>query len=509
MEKSRLFLYLMIFFILGVAVRSFSRFEFWLVGVLFSLAAVSFWAGIDKRKRKYIFWAGLVVSFLLGMLRLEYAFYLRPNLAELYNKNLSLRGTVWTESSQQKYQSFAVKVEAKEHKQEFLVLIRTDRYPLFYIGDKVYLYGRLTEPQNFSPEFDYKSFLAKDGIYALMNFPKIDKIGQSENIFLKTKRLLYELKQYLEEKIVEIMPEPNAGFVNGIVFGERSAMPEELKEKFVLTGTSHITALSGYNITIVGRFFMYVLTALTISFYTAFWMAVAGIILFVIMTGASASVLRAGIMGILLLVAKREGRGYDITNALVFAAVVMLIFNPFILRYDAAFQLSFLAVLGLIVFAERIEKPVDLLLIKIKRMFRQKMKIVSQSSWNLNDFLPKRILIETISAQLAVLPLVILLFGRISLVSPIVNLLVLLAMPFSMAFGFASGLLGIVWEPLGRIVGVVSWMITEYQLTVIDLFSRMRFSSLYFDYGSRKWIAVFLLAVIVWLLAKVRKDAEY
>ena len=135
------------------------------------------------------------------------------------------------------------------------------------------------------------------------------------------------------------MPEPHSAFLGGITIGAREGLPESLQEKFRTTGVAHIVALSGYNITIVAETIMLFLSFL--PQYLAIGGGVIGVILFAIMTGASATVLRASIMALLALTARATGRIYTVSWALFLVGFFMVLQNPKILRFDTSFQLSF------------------------------------------------------------------------------------------------------------------------------------------------------------------------
>ena len=118
----------------------------------------------------------------------------------------------------------------------------------------------------------------------------------------------------------------------------------------------------------------------------------------------------------------------------------------------------------------------------------------------------KQIFIETLSAQLAVLPLLIYLFGRVSLISPLTNILILIAVPYSMALGFITGVLGFLWEPLARVAGWGSWILLEYKIRVIELFARVPLASV--ELGDwALWLVFFCYAFLLWKLAS-RKTTE-
>lgn len=489
MSKSKLFLLLLIAFVGGVGVRSFWFVPYMLLWLVVASSATAVALGSLRQKQKFIY-LGFIILFLVGgTIRYDMLENARSDLASLYGKPLSATGIVVEEPGESlSAQRVIVKIG------DFQVLVTTRPYPKYYLGDELEIIGLLERPENFS-EFDYAAFLAKDDIYAVMSFPQVKVIGTKK--VSPFKQFLSSVKNSFEEKIELALPEPHASFLKGLLLGERESFSKEFKENLSRTGTTHIIALSGYNITLVSRFFVGGLLLLTIPYRVSFWVATLAVALFVILTGASPSVVRAGIMGILILVAEREGRMYQIRNALVFAAAVMIFQNPKILRFDAAFQLSFLATLGLIYLSPRIDSLFDRVRTKLTG-FRseqdRKKEIVGEKA----KLLPlRRMLVETISAQLMVLPLIIYLFGRVSLISPISNILVVAAVPYSMGVGFLVGLSGFISEDLARILGWLSWILLEYKLQVINLFAKVPAASL--DLGKTAALILVIIYLVIFL----------
>lgn len=342
------------------------------------------------------------------------------------------------------------------------ILLTVNNFPKFNYGDAVSARGDLRKPENLT-DFDYITYLKKEGIRTTMFYPDIsgsDKyddtlIYKSTSFFEKTKidfyRKIFSIKAKFESAVGRSVSEPNAAFINGILLGSRQDIPDDLKEAFNETGTTHILAISGYNIMIIS---WAVLAGLVYFFRRriAFWLSVVIIVLFVILTGASASVARAAIMGLLLLFANGYGRLYNPKNSIIFAGAAMAYFNPFVLVFDIGFQLSFAAVLGLIYLYPRVD---------------DKLKKIPKFG-NL-----KEIFLMTLSAQIAVAPLLIYYFRNFSLVSLPVNLLILPFIPAAMFAGFISGLAGMIFPPMGRVIGWFAWAITAYQIEVVELFARL------------------------------------
>lgn len=345
------------------------------------------------------------------------------------------------------------------------ILITVNNFPKFNYGDAVSVKGVLQKPQNLT-DFDYLTYLKKEGIRTTMFYPEILKLDEhdehydtlmyhSVGIFEKAKiglyRKIFLLKNNFESAVNKSVAEPNAAFINGILLGSRQSMPDNLKEAFNKTGTTHILAISGFNIMIIS---WTVLTGLIYFFRrrVAFWLSVAVITIFTVLTGASASVVRAAIMGLLLLFANGYGRLYDPKNSIILAGAAMVWLNPLALVFDIGFQLSFAAVVGLMYLYPKLDA-------KFKKL---------PTVGNL-----KEITLMTISAQAAVAPLLIYYFKNFSLVSLPTNILILPLIPAAMFAGFISGLAGMIYLPLGQVVGWFAWALTAYQIRVVELFAKI------------------------------------
>lgn len=484
MTKSKIFLFSLIAFVAGVAARSFVvvPLAVLFVGIIGAAAAL----GIGAIGKKRAVWIPtlFILAFLGGIIRYDYAEHQRPDLSSFYGKPLIMQGIVAEEPERTaSAQRLAVEIELVEGgvvSSSFRALITLRSYPAYEIGDELKIESMLEEPEN-DGDFDYAAYLGRRNIFALVQYPLVEKVGAGKGSSFF--RALAGIKHSFERNIDAVLAEPHAAFLKGLTLGDRESLPQELVEDFRRTGTSHIVALSGYNITLVGRFFTTVLVAATVPFQLTFWIAASAIILFVLLTGASASVVRAGIMGVLLLVAEKEGRMYQMRNALAFAGAAMIFQNPYVLRFDAGFQLSFLATLGLVYLSPHVARLLGL----DEPLFRPEPRQ--------KPFLPfRRILIETLAAQLAVLPLLIYLFGQVSVVSPIANVLVLLAVPYAMIAGFITGGLGFLSHFLSMIAGWINWILLEYILRVIELFARLPLAAVRIG----GWALMPLAAIYAW-----------
>lgn len=327
------------------------------------------------------------------------------------------------------------------------ILIQASKYPEYEYGDEISIKGKIKEPENFDEKFDYKSYLAKDDIYLAVYNPQIEFLAQDRGN--KIYAALYKFKNKLKNIFKENLPEPHASFLAGITLGSKSGIPDDVYEKFKATGTAHIVALSGFNISVIAWAIMGALMFFMISRNLSFWISFFVIVVFVLMTGASPSVVRAAVMGILILIARQQGRLYTAKNALVFAGAAMIFLNPRILRFDMGFQLSFLATLGLIILLPKIEEKLK----NIPKLFGMKEAFIA-----------------TISAQVFVLPLLVYQFGNFSPVGILVNVLVLPAVPIAMFLGFAGAFAGLIFAPFSKIFLWSAWLFLSWILGVVNWF---------------------------------------
>jgi competence protein ComEC len=312
--------------------------------------------------------------------------------------------------------------------------------------------GLLKEPEA-KNSFNWKNYLLKDGILVEMDFPKIEKTG--ENFGNPMKKFSIFLKKKIEEAIKQNLPYLHSALLKSLLFGEEEEIPFEWKEKLNQTGVRHIAAVSGMNITIISNLILSFLLFLGLWRHHAFYFSIFLILFYVLMIGAPASAIRAAIMGILYLTAQHFGRISSGERPVVFAATLMLFFNPLLLRYDIGFQLSFLAILGIIYFYQ---------------FFFEKLKKF-----------PKTVregLASTLSAQIFTFPILIYNFGQISLISPLSNVLILPILPAITILGFIFSFFGIIFEPIGYLLSFPCWLLLSYLLKVVDICSKIPYSFL-------------------------------
>lgn len=265
--------------------------------------------------------------------------------------------------------------------------------------------------------------------------------------------------------INQLLPEPHAGLLAGILFGTKATLSRDLLAALTTTGTLHIIALSGMNISILAGLTSTILLRFVSRRVTSL-LTVLIIIGFVWFVGVSPSVIRAAIMGSLTLLSVVLGRQNWTILTYCLTITVMLLIKPDWIG-ELSFQLSALSTLGIILFGG-------------KRVSPSKTSSSISHLSNLGKNFVNDSLRVTLAAQVFTIPLVLVTFHRLSLISPLTNILIGWIIAPVTAIGMAAAILGLIWIPLGSVFGWVSWLLLEYMILVIEWTAKIPFSSLGF-----------------------------
>ncbi len=459
MTKSKILFFLCVSFVVGILISSVFKMPqifvwgFLFVAILLIVVRI-FDFGNKHAYAQLLPMVGFCLLFLLlGVLRFQISeFNIANNKLSKLNGSggVVLQGII---SDEPDVRDATQKLKIQIPNFKSTILATTNRYPEYKYLDEVKLTGKLEEPMVFE-DFNYKDYLLKDHIYSVMNFPKIEIVDKSNRGLMQTiySGILWfkgELRQSIQNNFLP----PQSSILQGIVLGDKSAISQDLKDKFKIAGLSHVVAVSGMHIAILGTIIMLVLLALGLWRQQAFWGAIVFICVYIVLVGLPSSAVRAGIMGIIYLSSQALGRQTMGARIIVLAAAIMLLANPLLLFYDVGFQLSFLAVMGLIYLEPYVKN-----LIK---------KVTKDRAKNLVS-----IISATLSAQIFTLPIIVYNFGSISFVSPITNLLILPIVSWIMALGFLSSITGIFSNVLGWVLSVPCWVLLTYFVKVMDFFSQ-------------------------------------
>lgn len=457
--KDRIFYAICFGFVVGVLVRSLLEINIFVVlfiGIM-AMAMTLFFSLISKVKWGVVF-SIFILAFCFGAYRFHASDKPAPYVFESrLGEEANFTGVVIDEPEiRENNVKFKTKIEDSGEK--INILITTSFNQDIKYGDKLNIIGKLKKPENFitdqGKDFDYVNYLRKDGIFYLINYPKIELVSNGHGNFIKS--FLFEVKEKFLGKVNSNISEPESLLMGGLILGEKASFSDDLRTSFINTGTIHIVALSGYNVTIVAEWIMKLFSYFPRNF--GIGMGIFVIILFVLMTGASSTAIRAGIMAILVLVARATGRNYDVARALTLAGVFMILYNPFTLIYDVSFQLSFIATVAVIFYTPKIEK---------------------YFSWVPKTFQLRDIVSVTSAAYIFVTPFILYKMGNLSLVALPANILILPFIPITMLFGFLTGFVGLFWYTFSVPFGYISYLLLNYELSVVNFFSNLSFSAFY------------------------------
>jgi competence protein ComEC len=462
------FLWLSFFFLLGLFTAHFFflpnliLFSILFIGLILTLLERHFgnqWKIFKERPRiSPLAWGILWIAFCVGFLRQQTSqIPITREQVGWYNNSgiITLAGKVAappTKSERVSQVRFEVERLILADGQEIspirgMVLLWLPKDSEVEYGDQLQAQGKLIVPFE-DTEFSYKEYLARQGIFSLMSHPGIILIKKDSGSPVLSG--IYSLRAKAYQTLRQIMPMPEASVLAGILLGIQSDIPEYLYQAYQASGTAHILVISGFNIAIISaliaRFFRRIL-----PYGWDALASTAAIIFYTLLVGAQPPVVRAAIMGIISLPAYLLGRRSIHLNVLSFTAALMLFFSPNLLL-DVSFQLSFLATLGIMVFSDPMKELVNRVFFK-NQPLDENAPIIS---W-LNDYL-----LVTLSAQIAVLPILLSHFDYLSLVTLPANLLILPAQPAVMVLGGIALLAGMLFLPAGQVIARLAWLPTFY-----------------------------------------------
>lgn len=351
---------------------------------------------------------------------------------------------------------------------QFLVV--TERYPEYFYGQKLRVVGKLSKKVTNSLQTNFTLY-----------YPAIQVVEEEESLInqRQIRVILFRARQSVERLFSRLLPEPQASLLAGVVLGVKREMPENFLNNLRKTGTIHIIVASGYNLTVVAGLLIAVLAG-RLRRQLALVVAFLGILAYTLMVGAEPPVVRAFLMASLTFLAQFLGREKEARLALAFSAMLMLLISPLIL-FDIGFQLSFLATAGILFLSSR---------------WRGKFWQLPLVGENFRT---------SLAAQLGVMPVLLLNFGSISFLSPLINALVLPVIPLAMILGGLTVVLG--WLPfLAQILARLAWVPLTYLVKVVDWFASLPLASFTLERLPYYWVVGYYLVIILWCLRTEKRS---
>ena len=471
-----------VFFILGILMMSFISIPFF---VLLAFCLIMLIFTFLKRKKNFVFVLSLLFL-CLGLGGLHLKNHLRPPrnhiaLLDLQKAgNIQLGGIIDSDPTYGKRKiNFVFKVKkimsnGKSYDAQGKALVNIYSMGRFYYGDELILEGSLYRPFNFGNEtnFSYRDYLQKQGISYILNVKKGNKIVfLADNGANPFKSLAFKLKHSFEDILKHKLWPVNSAVLSAIILGERQNFPEDIRRAFIQTGTAHIIAISGFNVGIVVFIFLIFLKAIGIKRKARYLVTIPILVIHMLAVGASASVVRATVMALIVLIAYLIEREPHIINSLSLAALIILAYNPLQI-FDIGFQLSFISVLGIVILSPKI--------LSLSRAFlcglipRMKGRKLKSSKVMLNSFA------VSLAAWLATFGLVACYFRIISPVTILANLIIVPLVSLSIILGFILGLSAIACPQLAPPIAATTNFVLLFLFQAAFSLSRLPFAYFYF-----------------------------
>ncbi|MFK7780276.1 MAG: ComEC/Rec2 family competence protein [Candidatus Gracilibacteria bacterium] len=491
LSKNILFIFSSIFFLIGIFVNNLTT-ELSTSLLVLLILVVLFLVYIIIRQ-KYIFLLLLLVfSTSIGIIVSELNIkknVLKENILKQYydNKNhdliFEIKNTNKVDEFKTEYTAKLIQIGNNKIRKNIKFTVKIAKNNEIKKGYIIKSNVKLYEFKDFN-DFSYKKYMMSKNLffssniysYEVTSIIKLNKIEQS----------IINLRELFLTSIYSIYPKEEAIFLGGILIGARESLPDDLKQDFNNSGLTHFIAVSGFNITILMIFLTFLLQYFPVIFRVAF--ITLSIVLFTVLVGDTAPVIRASIMGLIGYYVLMSGRKGNILSIILLTLVVMIIISPLSINYDVSLHLSFFAVLGIIYTQKFFEKIFYFLpnILEIKTAFTL-----------------------TLSALSFTLPIMILNFGQMSILAPFSNIAVTWTIPIAMLFGFISIIVYIVYPFAGIIVGYITWILLKWDIMVVHFFGKLEWSILKIDFGIYKYhLEVLYFLILIFLIIWFRKKED-
>ncbi|HSN94715.1 MAG TPA: ComEC/Rec2 family competence protein [Anaerolineaceae bacterium] len=374
------------------------------------------------------------------------------------------------------------------------VQIQTAPGEAYAYGDRLRLRAELKTPPEGSG-FDYRAYLRHQGIYSSVQYARLEKIGSGQGNPLL--QIIYSVRLQAMKSLDGIFPAQESALLKGILLGDSHALSDELKSAYALTGTAHIYAISGFNMVVLANLVTHFLTRKHKNWKSG--LAVIGVLgFYTLLVGASASVVRAAIMGSLALIGSLMGRRGNLLNTLGLTVFLMLLLNPH-LPWDIGFQLTVMATLGLAVFSAPLSA-------RLEEFLSKRYSPEASFGWSaiIGDYF-----IVTLVAQASVLPLIAYHFRQVSALFLIANPLVLPVQPPVMVLGLLAMLGGMLSLGLGKVLAWLAWPFAAYTNACVQFLADLWPDALRLPRFDFVWVLLAYALILVVLFNKKTATAPW
>ncbi len=481
--------------IAGITAASISNSFFMAVAALLLLAAVLYLLYKRIQRNLFIF-IGILIFFAVGAF--EFLCLDRVNtgrFAEYSGERVGVKGFIASEPDVKEAKvSYIVNVVEIRSDGEFqktkgkllLTSVLNESSNLLDYGREVEFAGQLNLPKGVRNPggFDYRRYLSQKGVSAVVFSLQITTKEGRRSLFL------IDIGHMLRMKIVGVieksLPRQQAGLLNGVLIGYREGLTKEVQAAFSDAGLTHIMAVSGANVAFLVLPLLFIFKKLRVRQNISCIFIIAFLILFIYITGFEPSVLRAVVMGIIMLLGKMLMREGDVYTTISFAAILLLLCSPYML-FNIGFQLSFAATLSLVLMYKRMKSLLS---------FKYLPGAVAD------------VLAATISAQLGVLPITLYYFNKLSVISLLSNLLVVPLMEVITILGTVMAVLGQLSIVFSQIIGYVNCVLLSFVLYVTGISASLPFATIRVVTPSIALVLIYYLALWFLLLYAPEKKIK-
>lgn len=442
----------------------------------------------------------LIVTFILaGFLIYEVATHVFPpnHITHFLdsNESVTVTGTV-VGFPHQKRDRVEIEVQTQaivqgtvrdETRGKILVRIwQDDFFPAY--GDQIEIYGKLNQPrgERNPGDFDYQKFLAAAGIHGIMNIYNPETITLVRASPKKSiSYFIFQVKHKFYFAIEKLYHGNVQAIMKALLLGERGEITPELKEAFINCGVIHALAISGLHVGYILFIFFTLFSLARFSYEARIIAVLVSLLMYVLIIGFQPPIVRASLMAGIFLIGRLLQRQTDAFNVIASAALIILILKPQQF-FQASFQLSFMAVISIVFLYQRFKNVAEK-----STLFA---KLLEHKLGNLAG----KLFLVTLAAQLGTLPLVAYYFHRVSLISFLMNLLVIPLLGIIIALGLLSMFVALVSIPVAQLYANTNAVILETLIRILEKFGSYTFSAI--EVSKVGVIIIFGYYILLWII---------
>lgn len=354
------------------------------------------------------------------------------------------------------------------------------------VGNIISIKGTVQQPRNErNPgEFDYEKYLNSKGIAAIVNVYNTDSVKVISKEVSVIKNLIFQIRKKIDAQISSLHNKTTSALLRGLILADRSLIDYQINDYFINAGVVHVLSVSGLHVGYIVLIFLVLFNRFNI--YTRYFLTFIGLLFYLILTGADAPVFRSTVMALVLLAAPLTGREYNSLNSLSFSALIILLISPKEL-FNPSFQLSFSAILSLILIYPPLKRFIDNLHIKPKAL-----------NWIIIFCM------TSIAAQLGTLPFTLTYFHRLSVSALLANFIVIPVSGAIVALGILSIVIGSISLWIGSVVASANELMTYFIYWFVQLLGKKEYSYVAINQFSVYDAVIFylILAQIFYILKK-------